>query len=185
MCGYTIPPLQKGSYEEDKKMNRLKRAVVGGLAGLALLVSTACQEPEGYGCEDEDDVSKQEQPYDVDVDCRHYLTHTGIMVKDGDELDVSAKGKCCWDGDSLCAGPEGSYSAWGLYWMFMKDSDDAGYNYDLLGTSFSGEVNFPDQDKYELVLVIPEGSNKERCYADMYVTNKGGYDVTIEKTEGE
>ena len=166
-------------------MNRIKKTLLGGLAGLALLVSVACSENEPYGCEIEDDVSQQEEPYEVDVDCRHYLTYTGIKVKNGDHLDVEASGKCCWNGDMLCAGPEGSNSAWGLYWMFMKDGDDAGYNYYLLGTSFSGEVNFPDQDTYELVLVIPEGSNPDTCYPESYSTNKGGYDVKIEKVEVE
>jgi hypothetical protein len=166
-------------------MKSVRNAIAGGLAGLALLVTTACYEMEKYGCEAKADVEQEGNAYDIEVGCRHYLNPTGIKVRDGDVLDVSAEGECCWDRDYICAGPEGTSSAWGLYWMFRKEGSDVGYDYDLLGSGFSGEVMLPDDDEYELVLVIPEGSNKEICFPEAYKTNKGSYDVLIEKMEGE
>ena len=162
-------------------MNGFRKTIAGGLAGLALLVTTACYEMEKYGCEAKADVEQEGQVYDVEVDCRHYLNPTGITVRDGDILDVIADGECCWDGDSLCAGPEGTSAAWGLYWMFRKQGEGTAYNFVKLGDGYQGEINFPDDKEYEMFLVIPEMSDKERCFEEAYKTNEGSYSLSITK----
>lgn len=168
---------------ESVKMKTLRSKLVCGLVGLALLVQPSCaQGIDDYGCLDDQGFESYTEGNHVgDVDCRHYLTSTGVKVKDGDILDVSASGECCWEDNYLCADPEGNSSAWGLYWMFRKDGDDTAYNFVKLGIGYHGEINFPDDSEYELFLVVPEMSDKERCYAEAYKTNEGGYDISINK----
>ena len=65
--------------------------------------------------------------------------------------------------------------------MFKKAGSDVAYNFVKLGMGFSGKINFPDDDTYELILVVPEGSSTERCYEMLYETNEGEYEVKIHK----
>jgi len=159
-------------------MNGLVGKIIGGITGLALLALTAgCD--DGYGCKEEDYL-KQETPgyYTGKVDCRYFLNRTGIMVKDGDTVNLDAAGTCCWS-DYGCSSPDGSASTWGLYWQFWSKDGQTMYDYAKVGSTHEEKLFLPGQEEFELYLVIPEGYNKMSCYEYDYVNNSGKYDVTV------
>jgi hypothetical protein len=120
---------------------------------------------------------------------KYYQTPTKIMVKKGESVQITAKGRVCWDFVSLCAGPNGTKDAWGLYAVIVTQKTEKPYVMKKIGVPEElfkvGLVhNTIVQEDGEIIFIIPEGKKLEWEASDCYFynDNTGRYKVEVTVT---
>jgi hypothetical protein len=109
---------------------------------------------------------------------RYYQTPTKIMVKKGESVRITAKGRVCWYLISLCVRPNGTKEAWGLYAKIGENGKvfKVGLAYDTVV-----------QEDGEIIFIIPEGKDLEWEPGDcfFYGDNTGRYKVEVTVTPAD
>jgi hypothetical protein len=148
---------------------RLLNALCFSTLGFIAPLLCSCAQEEPHGCMTTALVSAQGK---VVIDGRYRQYNTGVEVRTGESLAITAYGQLCYrEGQSGCYGPELVDDEHQGLWGQIGESGTPFY----LGARFEGSA----QSAGRVYLIIPEGADVYSCDKATYADNHGALTVIV------